>query len=61
MKRKSYSTTELAAALGVSRQRVHQMCRAGRVKGARQAWEGGPWLIPPNPVITRLKPGPKKK
>lgn len=59
--RSYYSTSEMAAAMGVSRQRVNELCRNGQIKGAKRSWPGGPWLIPKNPVVVRLKPGPKPK
>jgi hypothetical protein len=60
--RSYYSTSEMAAAMGVSRQRIHELCRNGQIQGAKQSWPGGPWLIPANPVVVRKRryPAPKK-
>ena len=45
-KQTTVTTTEAALVLGVSRQRVLQYIAEGRIAGAVQVYDGGPWLIP---------------
>lgn len=51
------SLTETARALGLSRTRVHQLIRAGRIQGA--VLIGRAWAVP-QPVV-RLAPQRKEK
>lgn len=54
--RTKISVSEAAAALGVSRQRIHQLLAAGRIKGAEQVGADGRWAIP---AVIKLKAGKK--
>ena len=47
--------TEAAAVLGITRQRVIQLCRAGGIKGARKV--GRHWAIPTPVERVRLRGG----
>lgn len=46
------STTKAAELWGCSRDKVSQLCRDGKIRGAEQDRKGTPWRIPvdtPNP------------
>ena len=45
MKARHISPSQAAAAMGISRQRVHQLLKAGRFPDAEQLYPGGPWII----------------
>ena len=56
-------TAAEAAALGVSRNRVRDLCAQGRIVGARHVRRGYRWTWRiPDPIVIRPGPrGPKRK
>jgi hypothetical protein len=46
------STGETAKRMGISRERVRELCRTGKLKGAVRKWDRGPWQIPVEAVGT---------
>lgn len=50
------TVSEAAFRLGISRQRVHQLLKAGRILGAYQKDEGGTWVIPVS-ALSMIQPG----
>ncbi len=59
--RTKISATEAAAALGVSRQRVHELLKRGRIVGAEQVGPDGRWAIPARIRIVPVPRGRPKK
>lgn len=52
------STQEVADHLGVSAERVRQLCKAGRVMGAERV--GRDWVIPWPPVVLDVSPSNRR-
>ena len=51
-----------AALLGISRQRVHALCAARRIPGARRfGGPGGVWRVPNPPTVIAGTRGPRRK
>jgi excisionase family DNA binding protein len=52
--------SEAARRLGVSRQWIFKLVTDGRIPGARQIGDGGPWLIPEGAKIEPPPPRPSR-
>jgi excisionase family DNA binding protein len=52
------SITEAARRLGLSRQRIFQLCKDGRIRGARQVDRF--WVIPEGAMIEPPPPRPSR-
>ena len=56
MTKRLLTATQYAKTAGMSRERVHQFLRAGRVPGAQKIGPGrGLWVIPEGAIVRRKK------
>lgn len=55
MEEELITVPEAARRLGLSRQRIGQLCKQGRIPGAKQV--GRQWVIPAGTKIEALPPG----
>ena len=58
---KFITASQAAAAMGVTPQRVRQLCAKGLIVGAERVGGTGNWAIPINIKRVRVKPGPKPR
>lgn len=55
------TVAQAAVAMGITPQRVRQLCNKGYIVGAFRAGGVGQWCIPINIKRTKVKPGPKPR